>query len=284
LQCAYLLMQDFDEQVLQFLQVQLPGAMVAWHEHQPDMLQVVHSAKDISLSIMLHYLKESRDTHFVKMAMIPGRQTYKLVQLWEDQWSYHSEKVRSRLLSALGLSARLHARETKVKSMSNNELLDFLNENHLNVPLKAKYKYALFQGQEPVAAISFSKPRLMERAGVTYKSYELLRFCNKLNHTVVGGFTKLLTHFIKIAMPDDIMTYVDRDWSDGRLYEKIGFECVGTIDPMGFLFDPVSGTRYPYSLKDRSESGDAFEKTDNSTSGRIMVYNSGSYKYLWKLK
>jgi hypothetical protein len=78
MQFAYLLMKDFDEQVLQFLQVQLPGAMVAWHEHQPDMLQVVHSAKDISFSIVLHYLKESRDTHFVKMAMIPrssNRQT-----------------------------------------------------------------------------------------------------------------------------------------------------------------------------------------------------------------
>ena len=53
--------------------------------------------------------------------------------------------------------------------------------------------------------------------------YELLRFCNKLNTTVVGGASKLLKHFIKTVNPKSIISYADKRWSNGNLYEKLGF-------------------------------------------------------------
>jgi len=50
-----------------------------------------------------------------------------------------------------------------------------------------------------------------------------LRFCNKLNYSVVGGASKLFKHFIKNNKPKNIISYSDNRYFDGSLYEKLGF-------------------------------------------------------------
>ena len=57
----------------------------------------------------------------------------------------------------------------------------------------------------------------------TENEYELLRFCNKLNTNVVGGAGKLLKFFIDKYKPSKIISYCDRRWSNGNLYEKNRF-------------------------------------------------------------
>ena len=53
--------------------------------------------------------------------------------------------------------------------------------------------------------------------------YELVRFCNKLNTSVIGGADKLLQYFIRTYQPKEIISYADRRWSQGRLYDKLKF-------------------------------------------------------------
>jgi hypothetical protein len=53
--------------------------------------------------------------------------------------------------------------------------------------------------------------------------WELLRFCNKLNTNVIGGASKLFKHFITEYAPKEIVSYADRRWSNGNLYDKLGF-------------------------------------------------------------
>ena len=55
-------------------------------------------------------------------------------------------------------------------------------------------------------------------------SYELLRFCNKLNTTVIGGASKLFQHFLTHYQPSKIISYADRRWSNGQLYFNLGFK------------------------------------------------------------
>jgi hypothetical protein len=64
--------------------------------------------------------------------------------------------------------------------------------------------------------------------------FELLRFCNKLNINVVGGASKLLKHFIKVVQPKEIISYCDRRWSQGNLYEKLGFSKIHYSKPSYF--------------------------------------------------
>jgi hypothetical protein len=51
---------------------------------------------------------------------------------------------------------------------------------------------------------------------------------------VVGGFSKLLKHFIKTYLPTKIITYANRNWSPSDeycFYSKVGFNYIGTTKP-----------------------------------------------------
>ena len=208
-----------------------------------------------------------------------------IVNIWEDQWQYEKEKVKSKILSLFGLTKRIHGRETSIIQLDNSQLIEFLKSNHLNVPIKAKYKYGLQKGDELVAVMSFSKGRQIERSGVTYNSFELLRFCNKLNTTVVGGVSKLLNHFIKNINPDDIMTYIDADWSNGHSLDSLGFKRVEHKPKMEFWLNTNTGEReYPHVVLNKYGKPMDNAEFDKSRFlkhyGYKTITNSGSYKYI----
>ncbi len=266
-------MNLFIEDIAKFINRQKPAIHLKPYAGCGDIFELSFHQDSKSILLIFHVLNETTSSHLKKISEFTSNDEHLVIHLWEDWWEFHSEKVKSRLNSLLGNSFRIHGRETIIKDINNDELLSFLDRNHLNIPLKAKYKYGLYFNEELESVMSFSKGRPMNRGGVLYDSYELLRFCNRLNHTVVGGFTKLLNHFIQTVSPDDIMTYVDIDWSDGTTYEKAGFTLEGQLPPMEFKLDLRSGKRiYPGEQK-------------LLPSALITkVYNSGSYKYIKKIK
>ena len=78
---------------------------------------------------------------------------------------------------------------------------------------------------ELVSLMTFGKPRKnMNSTTINDDEYELLRFCNKLNTTVIGGASKLFKYFLKTYNPQQITTYADRSHSNGNLYKQLGFE------------------------------------------------------------
>ncbi len=242
---------------------------------------------EISCQIIFHSLDGIiiNDLHTIENKLAERN-----IHIWEDQWLFQNRKVRSRLLSILGKTKKIHARKTKVIAIDNKQLLDFLKRSHLLVPIKAKYKYGLMYNSSLVAIMSFSKSRIINRDGTDYNSFEMLRFCSELNVTVVGGFSKLLSHFIKVNKPDDIMTYVDVDWSNGVTYKEMGFELLEIMPSMEFLINSESGIReYPHLLFERfSISMDNLPYVDKinylKDKGFKSVKNSGNYKFLLKLK
>ena len=215
----------------------------------------------------------------------------KTVHIWEDQWKFHNEKIVSKIKSLIGITKRIHGRKTEVTSIDNDILLEFLDNNHLHVPIKGKYKYGLVEGQQLVAVMSFSKGRMLARDNVDFYSFELLRFCSQLGVTVVGGFSKLLNHFIKTQNPDDVMTYVDCDWSDGQSFLALGFELSERMPSMEFWLNSKTGVReYPHIALKKHEktmvdlSSDSKKESFLKKHGYKKVYNSGSYKFILKRK
>lgn len=270
---------------MMFLTAQLRDAEVQERQKNPDFLSITHAQWPCEVLLVFHRLGESEAAHLEKIDKFYAAPNLKVIHFWEDLWNFQREKVKSRLLSILGKSQRIHGRECIVEIINNHELVAFLSDNHLNVPIKAKYKYGLFHKKLLVAVMSFSKSRIIERGGKNYNSFELLRFCNKLNHTVVGGFTKLLGHFITHVDPDDIMTYVDKDWSDGQAYQKAGFVLVDQMEPMAFWLDTETGQRI-YPGKNEVDCLAARSEIDKSPEDNkyLKVFNSGSYKYIRILK
>ncbi len=193
------------------------------------------------------------------------------VNLWEDIWLQRKMQVMGRIDSILGLNKRIHARKTNVVSITQEQADVFLEANHLQGSVKARYKFALMEGEKMVAVATFSNLRLMRHVREGYRSAELVRFAALLGYTVVGGFTKVLQHFIEIQHPDDIMSYADRDWSLGHAYEKSGFKLLEVTPPLDILLDKANLLRhFPHRLSaEQLNSGDY-----------LRIFNTGNLKYL----
>jgi len=61
--------------------------------------------------------------------------------------------------------------------------------------------------------------------------WELLRFCNKIGYHIPGGASKLLKYFERTYRPQSLISYADRRWSQGKLYDALGFECLHESPP-----------------------------------------------------
>ena len=72
--------------------------------------------------------------------------------------------------------------------------------------------------------MTFCKPRKNLGQKTNDNEYELLRFCNKLNTIIIGGANKMFKQFIKDYNPNSVISYADRRWNTGKVYEKMGFE------------------------------------------------------------
>jgi hypothetical protein len=77
----------------------------------------------------------------------------------------------------------------------------------------------------------------------------MIRFCNKLNFNVIGGASRLLKYFIRTYNPKQLISYADRRWSQGRLYETLGFEFIKNTTP-----------NYFYVVKKRRENRFKYRK------------------------
>lgn len=90
--------------------------------------------------------------------------------------------------------------------------------------------------------MTFSKERVIYKHNDDSNRYELIRFCNKLNTTVVGGFSRLLKYFIKEYNPKYLKTYCDIRWSGLNYKNTVYYK-------NGFKFDGYSKPNYWYMEK-----------------------------------
>ena len=215
------------------------------------------------------------------------KQGIMLIHIFEDEWLYKQNIVKSRLKSILGLTdEKIYARKCKVKEITFKESKNFLQENHIQGNVNAKHRYGLYYNDELVSLMTFGIKRKNLFSKSEDETYELLRFCNKLNTNVVGGASKLFKHFIKKYNPKEIISYCDRRWSQGNMYEKLGFK-----------FDHASRPNYFYIKGDKRYNRFEYRKDilikqgfdKNKTEHEIMmergiyrIYDCGIKVYVWK--
>jgi hypothetical protein len=95
---------------------------------------------------------------------------------------------------------------------------------------------------------------------------------------------KLLKAFIKEVQPDDIMSYADLEWSEGEVYERLGFEAEAEKEPVTFTIDPQTWERKAIrrSLDKLGMTEDKLGMTEDKL-GDLLFRNFGSRKYRLKL-
>lgn len=153
-----------------------------------------------------------------------------LIQIFEDEWKYKKGICESMIRNRLGKTAKkIYARRCTIKEIQHEDKNNFLHNNHIQGEDQSRIKLGLFANDELVSVMTFAVPRYDKSL-----EWELSRFCNKLDTNVVGGASKLLSYFIKNYNPKSIISYADRRWSSGGLYETLGFTQVRVSAPRYF--------------------------------------------------
>ena len=114
--------------------------------------------------------------------------------------------------------------------------------------------------------------------------WNLNRFCNLLNYQIIGGASKLLIHFIKENNPSRIISYADKDWSNGNLYFKLGFTLVNKSKPdYKYIVDGIRKSKQNFTKYKLQKLGHDIE---NLTESQIMnnlginkIYDCGKMKF-----
>ena len=213
----------------------------------------------------------------------------KLIHIFEDEWMYKPDIVKSIIRNKLGLiNNRIYARKCIIKEIDNKLCRNFLNNNHIQGNVNSKIKLGLFYDNELVSIMTFNKARKSISNDIN-NSYELNRFCNKINHSIIGGVSKLLKYFIRNYNPKQIISYADRRYSNGNLYKTLGFERVHDTKPNYQYFKNNELARYHrFNFRKDKLIKDGYDR--NKTEHEIMIergyyriYDCGNIKYIMNL-
>ena len=156
----------------------------------------------------------------------------RLIHVFETEWFFKKEIVKSRLKNLFCVYDKtVYARKCVVKAVDAKTSNEFQNANHIQGAVRSKVSLGLYDGEDLVALMTFGKSRFSKK-----HEWELLRFCCKLGYHVPGGAGKLLKHFEKTCAPKSLVSYADRRWSRGGLYEALRFSKTGVSKPNYWYF------------------------------------------------
>lgn len=202
----------------------------------------------------------------------------RIVHIWEDDWDYKKDIIKSQIMNWVGKSEiRIYARKCEVREVTDKKQVRiFLNNNHIQGHTNSIKKIGLFYNGELVSLMAFDKSE--GRKKMVDGEWNLNRFCNKINTSVVGGSSKLIKYFIKSESPSRIISYADKDWSVGSVYNTLGFSKISE-----------SGPDYKYIIGDKRAHKSKFRKSKLNTelsesnfmklNGVSRIYDCGKIKF-----
>lgn len=218
--------------------------------------------------------KENAETYHLEKTNLCKDKGIRLIHVFEDEWIEKKEIVKSILNNILGNNMyRIFARKCTINEISIEEAKIFLKENSIEFNItEVKYNIGLFYKNELVSVMTFGE---INDGATVLQSY-----CNKLDTIVVGGASKLLQYFIRIEKPNEISTVVDKRWSNGDLFKKLGFNMVKENEPS-----------YYYVVDTHRENKAKYENYgDNSISNQVLnerglyrIYDCGTMEFELKL-
>lgn len=206
---------------------------------------------------------------------------YQLFHIFENE---DIEIWKSMINNKLGLNKKIYARKCIIKELKFDSIRKFLDDNHLQGSANSIINLGLYYKNRLVQVMTFSKPRFNKNY-----QYELIRLCTKKFTNVVGGASKLFSYFIKNYNPESIISYANRRFSRGSIYETLGFKFLRATEPNYFYFKINENILYSrikfqkHKLKDLLENYDEkLSEAENMFNNNYRrIYDSGNLVYTY---
>ena len=201
----------------------------------------------------------------------------RIIHIWEDDWINKENIIKSQILNLLNLTkTNIFARKCTVKEISSNISSIFLLNNHIQGNVNSSVKLGIYYNDDLVSVMTFD--HFEGRKKMNNNEWNLSRFCNKINVNVIGGASKILSHFIKKYNPDRIISYADKDWSIGNLYYKLGFEIVRENRPD---YKYIIGDKRVHKSRYRKSrlNTDLSESIQMNKYGILKIWDCGKIKF-----
>ena len=225
-----------------------------------------------------HHDKDHSDKY-----VLSKKSGIRMIRIFQDEFKNKKQIVFSRLRAILGkIENKIYGRDCSIVELGTQQSREFFDENHIQGNVDASIRYGLLYEGQIVAAMTFSYSRFDKNS-----QWELIRFSNKLDTIVIGGASKLFSHFVKIKSPTSVISYCDIRYGNGRMYEQIGFEYKLTTKSNYFYYK--NGVRYSrikfqkHKLKNIFENFDPVltESENMENNGYLKIYDSGNMVYNW---
>ena len=286
---------NFEKELLEYIKTILPNKEIIEND------RTILDGKEIDIYIpelkigfeanglIWHSEKFNFDKHYhlnkTKQCIKKGVQ---LIHIFEDEWYYKQNICKSRISNILKCSQnKIFARKCTIKNVPFNECKDFINDNHIQGFILSKIRYGLYYDNELVSVMTFGKQRINVNGKKDDKCYELLRFCSKIGYNVIGGADKLFKYFIKFHKPETIISFADRRWSNGNLYNVLGFEKYNESEPSySYVINKKRVNRFTLRkdvlISKYGCSPEMTEKKFCESKGWYRIYDCGCLCYKWE--
>lgn len=210
----------------------------------------------------------------------------KLIHIFENEWLQKQNIVKSIIRQTLGgFVAKIHGRECDIKKVDLNSKREFLINCHIQGDDKCSVAYGLYYKGNLVSLMTFCKSRFDKKY-----EWEISRFCNALNTKIHGGASKLFNAFLQDYSPKSIVSYSDRRYFTGDVYNRLGMK-FEAYTPQGYYYiSPDYKALFNRQMFQKSKLSERLEKFDPVKSewenmkdnGFDRIWDCGHSKWVWK--
>jgi len=209
----------------------------------------------------------------------------RLIHIFEDEWLNKRTILEKKIEYLLNKSKseKIHARKCEIKEIESNIKNSFLDKYHIQGKDQSKIKLGAYYKDELISVMTFSLGNISRGGNPKDElSLELSRFCTNYDYIAVGIASKLLNYFKKNYNWRLIYSYADLRYSNGKLYETLGFEQKYVTSPDYWYVD-FNRRIYRYNLrKQYLDENNKTEKEIRKEEGYHRIYDCGKIKYVLK--
>lgn len=217
-----------------------------------------------------------------------------LFHIFGYEWAAKSEIIKSMLRNLIsGNTDKYFARKLCIKEVSYSDSLEFLNANHRQGFAVSSVNLGLYtSSNELVSLMTFGKTRgsMGRQPTDNDDTWELIRFCNKLNTSVVGGASRLFYYFRNNWNASKIVSFSDRAHTKGNLYKMLGFDLSSYTDAnyvwvnmtTDLYFNRVTCQKHKLPKLFNDPGLDIEHKTEKQIMlehGFVQVFDSGNIRW-----